>query len=181
MSRNVIINSFRCVTLISYRNIRTLFSALIIIASQLGPANISADDLRLFYLSDEYYDEEREKSISEQTFSQSSQKNRGTTNDDSISKPRLSSANLVTAKPTVNRLRFNGIVRNGNRFLLLVNDLPCETVSEELSNQAVSSKDVRCRHINQKYYSFKLLPDEDALHVYKGTKYIATLLVGEGL
>jgi hypothetical protein len=181
MTRNIIINSLKSVILFANGNVRKLFTVLIIITSQLGSAYVTADDLRLFYLSNENYDEEREKPKSEQVLSLSSQKNSDTKNDDSMSKRRSLAPNSVTVKPTVNRLRFNGLVRNGNRFVLLVNDLPCETVSEEDLNQAVSSKDIRCRHINKKYYSFKLLPDKNALRVYKGTKYIATLLVGEGL
>ncbi|MFT6873910.1 MAG: hypothetical protein ACI9XK_003465 [Granulosicoccus sp.] len=164
-----LVNYYKVIITIYYKNIRSLFSLFIIVASQVCLADLTPSDLRLFFLS------------KEQAPSKFIWEDSGTSRANSMSKrspPKLSS---VIEQPVVTRLWFNGFVHNRNRILLLVNDLPCDIVSDESVSQTENSKVVKCQHIKQKQYRFTLRTDKHALRVYKGSKYIATLFVGQSL
>jgi hypothetical protein len=162
-------NPYKIVTPIIRRNTQRLFSVLIITASQFSPADETPDDLRLFFLSNE------------KTSLQFRPEDADTTIDISIAKRTAPKLNPEMEQPRVSRLWFSGVVRNGNRIRLLVNDLPCEVVSDESSTLVRHSWGVRCGHINGKHYSLKLRTDKYALLVYRDRKYIATLFVGQSL
>lgn len=153
----------------SRRVFKKILFVLLTVVCQFSFAAELSDDFRLFFIPHEQIPLKLVSKVS------------GTLIDDSTGNSSAPELNTVIVKPRARWLWFNGIVQSRNRILLLVNDLPCEIIPDEVSNHARNYETANCKHITQKNYSFNLLTDKQALRVYKDGQYIATLLVGQSL
>lgn len=149
--------------------IQILISTLVVVVSQYSVANESQDDLRLFFPSNEHAESKNVSPAHKQVFTKIKTKDAGDVVDRSM------------VKRSLPKIWFTAVVRNGKSIQLLVNDLPCQKVLEDLLSQVENSIGVKCRHLNQKQYLLRHRTDNHALLIYKDGKYIATLFVGQSL
>ena len=151
------------------KNIRLFIYALLVAVSQFTQANEYHDDLRLFFLSNEDAESKKIKPIHKQVLTKLNAKDSGNVVDRSV------------VKRSPPKIWFTAVVRYGKSIQLLVNDLPCRIVLDDLLNQVKNSIGVECGHVNQKHYLLRHQSEKQALLIYKEGKYIATLFVGQSL
>lgn len=148
--------------------VRILFFTLIVLTCHYSVADTNSGQLQLFFLSKE--------SSSKQNSSQDA-----ATDGDVQINSQVRKTDVAMQASRAKWLWFNGLIRIGDRILLLINDLPCEYTAGKPIQRNTHSNIVICRHVNKEHYWIQLLTDKHALRVFKRSQYVATLYVGQSL
>lgn len=151
-------------------HLRLIVAVVLLLFCQLGAADRKNSEIRLFFPAGQVAENdvnaiegvnaEREKTAHDEISLEHKKENK---------------------TPYLGWLWFNGFIRNGSKFLVLINDLPCAVLVEESSLPLGNTMGVACRHIVHEDHSFRLHVDSRMLFVYRYEERIATLQVGQTL